>query len=336
MTWTAPEKVLFTGGHEVGGITSFAEGLSSGFAELGIPSQIISPGKLSSHIGELRSRRVLKILSTTGMFAAPFARRTICMLHASLLVHEQGWATTAALLACYKMANLSSAQLVAVSDYLAVHMRAFYGIDADAVVRNPVRPMYLERDTGDPSERNYITYVGRLVPYKNIHRVVPPIIDLLNENPEMRACIIGDGPERQRLETLVASHPRFEFKGQPSDQEVKQHLRCTKIFISAHVTEGFGITYVEALSQGCVVAMPGSGGGVEIALDRVGESVQLLPISLDRQGILAVLRRALKVQGSPMPVNCYSARAVALAYLDVDRRFFAQHSAVTKAAQAHE
>ena len=258
------------------------------------------------------------------------------MLHASFLVHEQGWGKTAALLMCYKIANLCSAQLVAVSDYLAEHMRAFYGINSDSVVRNPIKPIYLESSTDCPTERNYITYVGRLVAYKNIDRVIPPIIDLLNENPRMRACIIGDGPERQRLGLLAAGHPRFEFKGQPSDQEVKQHFRHTKIFVSGHVTEGFGITYVEALSQGCVVAMPGSGGGIEIALDRVGQGVQLLPISLDHHGILTVLRRALKVNPSPMPVECYSARTVALAYLDVDRRFFAHPSAATKVAEAHD
>lgn len=336
MNWTAPDKVLITGGREVGGIASFADGLSAGFADVGIPCEIVRPSRLYSRFGELRSKRVLKILSTTGMFAAPFARRTICMLHASFLVHEQGWATTAGLLACYKIANLSSAQLVTVSDYLAVHMRAFYGIRADAVIRNPVKPLYLTREAGHQVERDYITYVGRLVRYKNIDRLIAPMIDLLNENPEMRACIIGDGPERQRLETLAASHSRFEFWKQPNDQAVKQHLGRTKIFVSAHPTEGFGITYVEALSQGCVVAMPASGGGVEIALDRVGESVQLLPISLDRPGVLTVLRRALKVQPTPMAVEPYSARAVASAYLDVDRRFFTSSTPVTEAVQAHD
>ena len=226
---------------------------------------------------------------------------------------------TGALLACYKLANITSAQLISVSDYLAVHMRAFYGITADAVVHNPVKPLYLEKDESQV-QRNYITYVGRLVAYKNIDRVLMPVFDLLNENPELRACIIGDGPERQRLQQMAANHPRVEFMGQPSDSQVREHLRRTKIFVSGHVTEGFGITYVEALSQGCVVAMPASGGGIEIALQRVGSSVQLLPISLNRQEVLVVLRCALKIE-APMPVESYSARAVASAYLDVDRRF---------------
>ena len=335
MNWTPPEKVLITGGHEVGGLQAFAEALREGFGELGYPAEIIPPRALLSRVRDLRSLRVLKILSTTGMFAVPIARRTLCMVHSSFVVYDKGWAHTLAQLSCYKMTNLCSAQLVAVSDYLAVHMRAFYGVNVDAVVRNPVKPIYLQPPGDSGTERDCITYVGRLVAYKNIDRIVPPIVDLLNESPGMKACIIGDGPERGRLQELAGGHARFAFKGQCSEEDVKQHLRRTKVFISSHATEGFGITYVEALSQGCVVAMPGSGGGVEIALDRVGESVQLLPISLDRQGILAVLRRALAVQPSPIPIECYSARNAALAYLEVDRRFFTEAATQTETAQAH-
>jgi len=335
LNWIPPERILLTGGHEIGGLQAFAEALQDGFGELGYPAEIIQPRALFSHMRDLRSLRVLKILSTTGMFAGPIARRALCMVHASPLVYDQGWLTTGVLLACYKMANMCSAQLVSVSDYLAVHMRAFYGVNVDAVVRNPVKPIYLQPyfDSGAP--RDYITYVGRLVAYKNVDRIVPPIVDLLNESPELKACVIGDGPERSRLQELAGGHPRFEFRGQPSDQDVKQQLRRTKVFVSSHVTEGFGITYVEALSQGCVVAMPGSGGGVEIALDRVGESVQLLPISLDSHEVLAVLRRALTIQPSPMPIECYRARNVAQAYLEVDRRFFPQPATQAQAARAH-
>jgi len=336
LNWTPPEKVLITGGHEVGGLQSFAEALQLGFGELGYPAEIVSPAALLSCTSDLRSRRVLKILSTTGMFAAPLARRAICMMHATFLVYDKGWSNTLALLSCYKMANLCSAQLVAVSDYLAVHMRAFYGIKVDAVVRNPVKPLYLSSSDDSGVQRNYITYVGRLAAYKNLDRIVSPIVDLLNENPTLKACIIGDGPERGRLQKLAGGHPRLAFEGELDDLDVKQRLGRTKVFISGHPTEGFGIAYVEALSQGCVVAMPGSGGGIEIALDRVGESVQLLPISLDRQGVLAVLRRALTIRPSSLPIECYSARNVALSYLDVDHRFFTQPATRTQAAQAYD
>ena len=330
MSWSAPEKVLLTGGREVGGIASFAEGLASGFAELGVVSEIVPPSKLPSRVRELRDRRILKILSTTGMFAAPIARRTICMVHAAPLVVEQGWLKTGALLTCYKLANVCSAQLVSVSDYIAVHMRAFYGLHVNAVIRNPVKPIFLENDYVAGIERNYITYVGRLVSYKNIDRVLVAVLDLLNEAPSMRACIVGDGPERQHLQQVAAGHPRVEFLGQPSDEEVKRQLRRTKIFVSGHPTEGFGITYVEALSQGCIVAMPGSGGGIEIALSKVGETVQLLPITLDRHESLARLRRASTIPASRISIEPYSAKAVASDYLNLDRRFFTESPALAR------
>jgi len=332
MNWCPPQKVLFTGGHEIGGIASFAEGLSNGFAELGIPSEIVRPARLLSRIGDLRNQRILKILSTTGMFAAPVARRAICMVHAAPLVYEQGWLKTGVLLFCYKMANVCSAQLVSVSDYIAVHMRAFYGIDVNAVIRNPLKPIYLTNN-GQMVERNYLTYVGRLVPYKNVDRVLTAVIDLLNEVPTIRACIIGDGPERQHLQDIAAGHPRVEFRGQQSDEEVKAQLRRTKILVSGHPTEGFGITYVEALSQGCTVAMPASGGGIEIALQRVGDNVQLLPINLDRPETVVALRRALEANPPPISVDCYNARAVASSYLQADRSFFDGSLAPAQAAR---
>ncbi len=321
MNWVAPERVLITGGHELGGVGSFAEGLSSGFTKLGIQSEIIPPSRVWSRWRDLRDERVLKVLSTTGMLAVPFARRTISMVHGIPFVPDQGWSKTSVLLACWRMTNACShARLISVSDYIAVHMEMFFNLRVDTVIRNPIKPIFLEQD-GEQHERQYITYVGRLVSYKNMHRILPAILDLLNEHPDLRACIIGDGPARTELQKMAAGNPRVEFKGNPGDQEVRHCLRRTKVFVSGHTTEGFGITYLEALSQGCVVAMPASGGGVEIALPRVGDAVQLLPISLDRREVLEVFRRALKVQATPISMEPYSPAFVASAYLEVDRCF---------------
>jgi hypothetical protein len=106
------------------------------------------------------------------------------------------------------------------------------------------------------------------------------------------------------------------------------------VFVSGHTTEGFGITYVEALSQGCVLAMPASGGGLEIAPSRVGDGVQLLPLSLNKAETVEVLRRAVKREASPLAMEPYSPRSVASAYLDVDRRFFADAATLAHVAHA--
>src|SRR5882757_5922630 len=132
-----PTKVLITGGREVGGLSVFAEGLREGFTELGIAAEIISPSGILSRWRDLRDPGVLKILSTTAVFAAPFARRAICVAHGFPRPDAQGWPKTLAILASFKLANLSSdSRLTTVSDYVAVHLRAIYRLRVDAVIHN--------------------------------------------------------------------------------------------------------------------------------------------------------------------------------------------------------
>ncbi len=327
MNWVAPEKVLITGGHETGGVASFAEALSCGFTEIGISSEIMRPATLLSRTGELRSKRILKLLSTTGMLAVPFARRTICVAHTVPLAKEQGWFKLFTLIGCFKLTNASpSARVVAVSDYVALHLAYIFNIKIDATVRNPLPQAFLEPFNSEAQARHYLTFVGRLVQCKRVERLLPPICDLLDEDPQLRCCIVGDGPERRALEKSVAGYSRIEFVGERDRSFVRDQLRRSKIFVSGAGNEGLGIAYLEALSQGCIVAMPATGGGVEIALPRVGENIQLLPISLERQEVLATLRRAMNIHAAPLPMTLYSPRSVASAYLELDRNFFTQPS----------
>jgi glycosyltransferase involved in cell wall biosynthesis len=314
-----PSKVLITGGREIGGVRSFAEGLCAGFAELGIGAEIVSPSRIFARWRELRDPQILKILSTSAVFAAPFARRAICMAHGVPQANSQGWRTLVAIVASFKLANLcSGTQLVSVSHYTAASLLAMFNIRSDAVVHNSVKPLYLEPDDGPPRERCYVTYVGRLTVAKNLHHILPAVRDLLDENPGLRMCIIGVGEQQAELEAIIDGDPRFELKGAPDDISVRDWLRRSKIFVSGNVAEGFGITYLEALTQGCIVAMPASGGGLEISPENVGLSVQLFPLSLGRNEILATLRRAMNEPRRPVVTASFTARAAVQAFLAAD------------------
>ncbi len=320
----APAKVLITGGREVGGVQSFAEGLEAGFRALGIQTEVVSPGQVVRHWRELRDPKVLKILSTTALFAAPFVRRAICMAHGMPGANKQGWLTLIGMIGSYKLTNVClGTRLVAVSDYTAVHLYNTFDVKIDGVVRNPVKSEYLEPFHED-GERRYITYVGRLVKQKNVHRLLPAICKVVRDVPGLRACIIGDGPQRSELEKIAAGDGRIEFKGCCDAQIVREYLRRTKVFVSGDPTEPLGITYLEALTQGCMVAMPASGGGIEIALDHVGKAVQLLPICLDGAEVASALHRAIKYSCKPLRLDAHTPKAVASAYLDVDARYFSE------------
>ena len=324
MRYELPDKVLITGGREIGGLESFALSLQAGFVARNIHAEVIPPLSIFKRLRELRNPRVLKILSMRAVFAAPFARRTICIAHGIPRsdFRGQGWKTVAGMIASFKLANLCpGVQLVSVSDYTATTLRAIFNVKSDAVIRNPVKSMYLESPDDAPGQRRFITYVGRLVRAKNLHRLFPAIQDLLDETPGLRVCIIGEGEQRAELEAMVVNDDRFEFHGAPSDLDVRECLRHTKVFVSGNEVEGFGITYLEAMSQGCIVAMPACGGGIEIAPRQVGRSVLLLPLSWDRADVLTVLRQAMHSEWAPIDVSHYTIESVVTSYLRVDSAF---------------
>lgn len=318
----APERVLISGGREVGGLESFATALRGGFVSQNIPTEVVPPGSVMRRWRDLRDARVLKILSTTAAFAAPMARRTICMAHGFPRADAQGWPKAMAVVATHKLANAAAGvQLVAVSHYAAVHLRTIFDVEVDAVVHNPLNPVFLKPCEGEPEERRYITYVGRLIAAKNLHRLLPPVRELLDENPGLRVCVIGDGNRRGELEAMATGDDRFEFAGEREPEFVRNQLRRTRLFFSGCETEALGLAYLEALAQGCAVAMPACGGGLEIAPEQAGRCVHFLPLSFEFREVLATLRRALRSEPGAVDLSGYSADAVAREYLKVDARF---------------
>jgi len=313
-----PKKVLITGGREVGGLTSFAEAIAEGFWQLGIQAEVIPSNRIWSRWRDLRDPDMLKILSTTSVFAVPFARRAIAVAHGCACADVQGWGKLIGFLATYKLTNMCPhTPLVAVSEYSAIHLVTIFNVRFEAVIQNPAKRVFFTPYDGPDYERRYITYVGRLTPAKNVHRLLPAIRTVLDRTPGLRACIIGDGELRAALQSAFADE-RIEFSGSLDSSAVREKLRATRVFVSGNQTEPFGITYLEALSQGCAVAMPASGGGVEIRPDLIGLQVHLLPISLEHDGVVAALHRALDSTCKPVSLANHSAATVAAAYLKVD------------------
>jgi glycosyltransferase involved in cell wall biosynthesis len=310
-------KVLITGGRETGGLNGFAQALAEGFGSMGLAVEVIGPGAIFRRWRELRDPSILKILSTMAVFAAPFARHALCIAHGFPRPATQGWHRTLAILVSLKIANLSPhCRLVAVSHYIAAHLRGVYNLRVDATVRNPVQKIFSEPWIDAP-ERTHLAYVGRLISDKNVCRLLPAMQRLLDEDRRLRISIIGDGPLKRELERIAQGDPRIEFPGNLNSAGVLQRLRQTCVFLSGNEMEPFGITYLEALSQGCAVVMPACGGGLEIAPELIGSQIQLFPISFDEEGILSALRRALPNVGKAFPLNGYRAVDAAKAYLEV-------------------
>jgi len=311
--------VLISGGREVGGVQAFASGLSQGFERLNIAARVVSNSGWWAQRKYWRDPTVLKILSTTSVFLAPFMCNTICVAHGFPRIDGQGLTKTLGVLASLKVAERWS-KLVAVSHYVSTHLGAVFGIRCSGVVHNPLSDaFYLQ--SAESAERSLITYVGRLHSVKNIDRLLPAALELLDEDPSLTLMLVGDGPELPHLKHICGASARVKFTGSLTALEVQALLTRTRVFFSGCETEALGIAYLEALSQGCAVVMPLSGGGLELSPNEVGQSIFTFPLSFDKEQILRCFRLANKrtEYGAPN-LDRFRAEQVARQYLELSQK----------------
>jgi glycosyltransferase involved in cell wall biosynthesis len=116
------------------------------------------------------------------------------------------------------------------------------------------------------STRFKIVTVGRLVPWKQIDR----LIEALTEYDEAGLVIVGDGPERSRLEELARERELSErvfFAGQRSKEETLAIMAGCDLFVLNSSYEGFPHVVLEAMGAGLPVLATAVGGTPELVQD---------------------------------------------------------------------
>jgi phosphatidylinositol alpha 1,6-mannosyltransferase len=105
-----------------------------------------------------------------------------------------------------------------------------------------------------PPNHKVIGFVGRLALEKQVHRM-SELLDL----PDTSFLIVGDGPEREKLEALFRGKP-VTFTGALSGLELARHYAAMDIFVHFGTEETFGQTIQEAQATGLAVVAPNIGG----------------------------------------------------------------------------
>lgn len=126
------------------------------------------------------------------------------------------------------------------------------------------------------ADARLIVSVGRLVGWKGIH----VIIEALTGLPErVHYLVIGEGPERMRLERLARDRgvaERVHFLGRIPHAELPSWLACGDVFVQPSIgEEAFGISVVEAMACGLPVLASDNGGMRETVVS--GKTGYLLP-----------------------------------------------------------
>jgi len=120
-------------------------------------------------------------------------------------------------------------------------------------------PVEIERFHPNGSRENGFVTLSRLVAHKRIDLVVEAFSKL-----GLPLKIIGDGPERERIQKRAA--PNIEFLGYQPDETVAQLLANAGGFVCA-AEEDFGIAMVEAQAAGCPVIAYKAGGALETVVE---------------------------------------------------------------------
>jgi glycosyltransferase involved in cell wall biosynthesis len=127
------------------------------------------------------------------------------------------------------------------------------------------------------AEKLELVFVGGLVPRKACDLALRACTCLLRTDLA-HLSILGDGPERKRLEELASSlgvGKSVSFCGWVSHREVLKSMRCAHIFVFPSVRDfGAGVVF-EALACGAVPVVVDFGGPGDIVHPEVGCKVPL-------------------------------------------------------------
>lgn len=137
-----------------------------------------------------------------------------------------------------------------------------------------------------------IVTVGRLVPWKRIDRLMAAIAAI----DDAGLVVVGDGPERGRLESLATANrlgERVYFAGQRSPAETIGLMTACDLFVLNSSYEGFPHVVLEAMCAGLPVLATAVGGTPELVRD--GENGILVPV--DDHGTLALKIREIQSSG---------------------------------------
>ena len=177
-----------------------------------------------------------------------------------------------------RWAARSSAQAVAISSYTARELRRFTNVPVEVIPYTAELPPP-STARGAPAGERSILFVGRLIERKGVEHLIRALGTVRQRTPA-RLVVIGEGPERTRLEhvgreTGVAEH--IDFRGRVSDEALRGAYADADVFVLPSVldarqdTEGLGVVLLEAMNYSVPVIASDIGGITDIVQhDRTG------------------------------------------------------------------
>lgn len=115
------------------------------------------------------------------------------------------------------------------------------------------------RKSWGSTQKKIVGYVGRLAREKSLEN----LSEIVN-SPHIQLVLIGDGPDRKRLERKL---PSAIFTGMLGGSELTRAMSSLDFFVHVGFNETFCQSIQESLASGVPVIAPAAGGPLDLVLD---------------------------------------------------------------------
>lgn len=166
-------------------------------------------------------------------------------------------------------------KIITVSNAVKRILNRKYGIPNNKihVVYNGVDLKLIDSVECNGIDKNSIIFVGRLIPHKHVDELIKAVKLLVNEIPDVKLKIIGDGVVSKNLKNLVKKlsiEDKVKFFGKIDDySDVIKEIKKSEVLVLPSTREGFGMVLVEANACYKPVIAYKSGGVTEVIDDGI-------------------------------------------------------------------
>lgn len=161
-------------------------------------------------------------------------------------------------------------QATAISNYLAKYIVSQNKNVPVAIIPNGVDIDKFKASSINSKDNKTIITVSRLVEKNAVKDLIDAIAIVAKKIPDINLLIIGDGYQKNDLMKqvqILGLGENVKFLGEISNDLLPQYLAKASVFVRPSLSEGLGISFLEAMAMGVPVVATPVGGIVDFLED---------------------------------------------------------------------
>ncbi|MDJ0739245.1 MAG: glycosyltransferase family 4 protein [Gammaproteobacteria bacterium] len=262
-----------------------------------LPYRVVRTQRTVARVREFRRADCVLMMNVSlpGLVAATLARACVVLSHHGIYTGRGIVGTAKAVLRRQLTRRFAN---VAVSHYVAAHLPS-----AAEVVPNGYDRTLFRRDPAIARDREFV-FCGRLVSDKGCDVALRALAVVVERYPDARLTVVGDGPERGRLDALAVElgiASRVDFTGALRGRELVGELnRHVCLLVPSLWHEPYGVVAVEGIAC-CETVIASDRGGLPEALAGLGTTTppEVAAFATQMTAVIAALRDGGAPPGRP-------------------------------------